>query len=257
MGATMEKSTPTPWYSVWGKRYAGDQPPFYDTTQLPWVKILEDNWEIMRDELMGLLASEPDRLKPYHINTSMSFPPEHWKVLGLYYWNLIMVENCKKCPRTVQLLRSIGGVTSFSISVLEPGSNINPHQGDTDAIIRCHVGLVIPGTLPDLGFQVGNEIRAWEEGKALPFCDAITHTAWNHTSKRRVILNLDVMRPEYLKQQNSICAHVLASSWLQMLYPRFPFLAETSGYLRKVFYHGCRYALLVYLPVQRILARGF
>jgi len=104
MGATSEKRIPTPWYSVWGRRYAGDQPPFYDTTQLPWIQTIEDNWEIMRDELMGLLASEPDRLKPYHINKSMSFSPERWKVLGLYYWNLMMAENCKKCPRTVQLL---------------------------------------------------------------------------------------------------------------------------------------------------------
>lgn len=252
MGDTINKQQTKPWYSVWGNRYSGTQPPFYDKSTLPWIKTLEDNWEVMRDELMALLESEPDRLKPYFINKTMAFPPNHWKTLGLYYWNLKIHENCVKCPKTVQLLRTIGGITSFSISVLEPGSNINPHQGDTDAIIRCHVGLVIPGTLPDLGFQVGPEIRAWEQGKALPFCDAITHTAWNHTKKRRVIINLDVMRPEFVKRQNGICAHVLASSYLQMLYPRFPFLGETKGYVRKLIYHVCRFLILAYLPLQRI-----
>ena len=143
------------------------------------------------------------------------------------------------------------GLTSFSINVLEPGSNINPHQGDTDAVVRCHVGLIVPGTLPNLGFQVGSEIRGWEEGKALPFCDAITHTAWNHTKKRRVILVLDVIRPKYFHEQDGVCAHVLASSVLQMLYPRLPFLANRSGYAKKIVYHFFRLAIRLVLPLQR------
>lgn len=253
MGTAVHHHDNQPWYAFWGNRYTGNQPPFYDKTKLPWVKTLEDNWEIMRDELLDLLEAEPDRLQPYYINKTMSFPPKHWKTLGLIFWNLIIEENCKKCPNTVRLLKEIGGVTSFSISVLEPGSNINPHQGDTDAIIRCHVGLVIPGTLPDLGFQVGNEIRAWEPGKALPFCDAITHTAWNHTKKRRIIINMDVMRPEFVKRQNRVCAHVLASCYLQMLYPRFPILSEASGYFRNTVYHLVRLYILLYLPIQKWL----
>lgn len=245
-----------PWYSVWGERYDGSQPPFYEKDQLPWIEILENNWKTMRDELVRLAEGEPDRLKPYFINKTMSFPPKHWKTMGLFYWKYKIHRNCKKCPETIKVIKSIPNITSFSMSVLEPGSNINPHQGDTDAVIRCHVGLIVDGDLPELGFQVGSEIRAWEEGKALPFCDAITHTAWNHTNQRRVVIILDVMRPEFAHKTNRICAHVLASSALQMLYPRFPFLGQRTGYVRKLIYHTVRVGIIIILPLQRVIGIG-
>lgn len=245
-----------PWYSVWGDRYQGDQPPFYNREDLPWTQVMEANWEVMRDELLQLVADKPDRLQPYFINKTMAFPPRHWKTMGLYFWRYKIHRNCKRCPETLKIIKSIGGITSFSISVLEPGSNINPHQGDTDGIIRCHLGLVIPGTLPDLGFQVGDQIKSWEVGKCLPFCDAITHTAWNHTDKRRVIINFDVIRPELAHKKNQICAHVLASSGIQMLYPKFPSLKNKSGYWRKAIYHCIRILVLLLLPIQRVSGIG-
>jgi aspartyl/asparaginyl beta-hydroxylase (cupin superfamily) len=244
-------SDPNPWYNEFGGRYAGNQPFFYERKDLPWIKVLEDNWEIFRDELVNLIESKPELLKPYFINESMSFPPRHWKTMGLYFWKFTMHANCRKCPETVRILKSIPGLTSFSLSVLEAGANINPHQGDTDAIYRCHVGLSIPADLPDCGFQVGTEIRPWEEGKALPFCDAQTHTAWNHTKERRLILIADVMRPEYINQQNWVCARVLASSVLQMLYERFPFFGRRTGYTKKILYTTLRLLILGVLPIQR------
>lgn len=240
-----------PWYNVFGGRYTGDQPFFYDPEKLPWIPVLENNWKIMRDELLQLLNDKPERLKPYYINKEMSFPPRHWKTMGLYFWKFTMHKNCKRCPKTVAILKDVPNLTSFSLSILEAGANINPHQGDTDAIIRCHVGIVVPGGLPDCGFQVGKEVRPWAEGKALPFCDAQTHTAWNNCKERRIILILDVVRPEFAKKQNRICAHVLASSALQMLYQRFPFLGRRSGYLKKVLYNFSRVLILGFLPLQR------
>lgn len=245
-----------PWYNVGGGRYTGGEPAFYNPQQLPWVSVLENNWETMRDELLALLEAQPTRLRPYFINKQMSFPPRHWKTMGLYFWNFALHKNCRKCPKTVALLKNIPGLTSFSLSVLEANSNINPHQGDTDAIYRCHVGIAIPEGLPNCGFQVGREVRPWEEGKALPFCDAQTHTAWNNSGQRRIILILDVMRPEYVSRQNGICAHVLASSAMQMLYQSFPFLGRRSGYLKDLLYHAVRVIVLGLLPLQRSFRRG-
>src|SRR5262249_12003867 len=133
----------------------------------------------------------------------------------------------------------------------EPGANINPHQGDTDAIIRCHLGLSVPGGLPECGFQVGPEIRGWKEGEALPFCDAWTHTSWNNTREKRLVIIIDVMRPEFIAQQNSICAHVLASSVLQMAYQSVPALNKFSGWVKNGFYKICQLAILLILPIQR------
>ncbi len=249
----MTTATAKPWYNVFGGRYMGNEPSFYERAQLPWTKVLEDNWQIIYKEMSALLEDRPERLKPYFINKSMSFPPKKWKTMGLYFWKFTMHKNCRRCPETMRILKQIPNLTSCSISVLEPGSNINPHQGDTDAIIRCHLGLSVPAALPDCGFQVGKEIRPWENGITLPFCDAQTHTAWNHTSQRRLILITDVIRPEFAKQQNRICAHVLSSSVLQMLYQRFAFLGRRSGYFKKILYNLFRLLILAALPIQRRL----
>ena len=246
----MEKK---PWYNFFGGRYMGNEPSFYDRDKLSWVKPLEDNWEVIRDEVTSLAASKPERLQPYFINRAMSFPPKQWRTMGLYFWSFRMKSNCRKCPETVKVMRAIPGLISCSLSVLGPKSNINPHQGDTDATIRCHLGLKVPGTLPECGFQVGKEMRPWEEGKALPFCDAQMHTAWNDCSEQRLILIIDVVRPEYLKQKNRICAHVLAYSAIQMLYQRFAFLGKRSGAFKQGLYHMLRYGIAAILPIQRVL----
>ena len=250
-GSKHNRQRQKPWFNEFGGRYSGNCPTFYDAKTLPWVKVLEDNWEVIRSELFALMHSKPEQLQPYFINKSMSFPPRSWQTMGLYFWKFIMHGNCRSCPQTVQILQSIPNVVSCSLSLLEPNSNINPHQGDTDAVIRCHLGLSIPDTLPNCGFQVDMEAHSWEEGK-VPFCDARTHSAWNHTDRRRFVMIMDVIRPEFAGQQKNICAHVLASSAMQMLYQRFPRWGVRSGYLKSVIYHLSRWAILVMLPIQRL-----
>lgn len=244
-----------PWYNVFGGKYTGAEPCYYSNQDFSWAEQIEAHWQEINDEVSKLLQAQPRRLKPYFINKAMSFPPRQWKTMGLYYWKFTLHGNCRKCPVTVGLLRKIPGMLSCSVSALERKSNINPHQGDTDAIVRCHLGLSIPAGLPDCGFQVGKEIRPWENGKMLLFCDAHTHTAWNHSNERRVVLILDVIRPEFLAQQNKVCAHVLASSILQMLYQTFPLLGKLSGYVKGVIYHTARLFILIILPIQRLSIR--
>lgn len=247
---------PNPWYSIFGGRYLGDQPAFHDKEQLPWTKILENNWEVIRKELIDLIEETPDRLQPYKINKSMSFPPQRWKTMGLIFWKMKNHKNCNRCPETMKILRSLPGCTSASLSILEPQSNINPHQGDTDAVIRCHMGLVIPGTLPDCGFQVDGEMREWKEGQTMPFCDARTHTAWNHTSERRYVMILDVMRPEFRNRKNEVCAHVLASAAVQMLYQKYNFLKRRKRYVKKIIYHIIRIIMYLYIPIQNVTLKS-
>ena len=253
-GALASAAAPAqPWYNLFGGRYNRGQPFFYEREDLPWTKTLEENTEVIRREMLALLEQDAKSLKPYFINKAMSFPPRHWKTMGLLFWNLRMHKNCARCPETTRILESIPNLTAGSLSVLEPGSNINPHQGDTDAIIRCHLGLVIPGKLPECGFQVGTEVRPWEEGKSLPFCDAHTHWAWNQTTERRMILIVDVVRPEYARMKNAVCANVLASSLLQMLYQAFPWLNKTPGRIKALLYFLSRTAIRGFLPIQRRL----
>src|ERR1700760_2306431 len=40
-----------PWDEIDGQRYAGAEPPFYSVEDFPWVKPLEENWELIRAEV--------------------------------------------------------------------------------------------------------------------------------------------------------------------------------------------------------------
>lgn len=242
----------TPWYMIHGGRYEGVEPPFFDPENHPWVRTLEENWTTIRDEILSLLARRDERLEPY-FNKAMVFPPRSWKTLGFYFWKYRIHKNCRECPETTRILESIPNMTAGSLSVLEPHANINPHQGDTNAIIRVHLGLVIPDSLPDCGFQVGREIRAWEEGKAMLFLDAMTHSAWNQSDRRRLVLIVDVMRPEFASQTDDICTHVLASTVLQMLYQRFGWLNALPGRFKYIVHLLARLLLRCWLPLQRRL----
>ncbi|CAH9064009.1 hypothetical protein PSECIP111951_03024 [Pseudoalteromonas holothuriae] len=242
-----------PWFNIFGGKYTGGEPNFYATEQYPWVTVIEENWEVIRDELTALVAEKPERLQPYYINKSMSFPPNHWKTMGLYFWRIKMHRNCRRCPKTMAILDRIPNLTAASLSILEPNSNINPHQGDTDAVIRGHLGLSIPAEIPAAGFQVGKEIKSWENGKVLLFCDAHSHTAWNNTEQRRLVMIFDVMREEFAHKKDSVCAHVLADAVLQMMYQSMPVLHKLSGRFKRVCYKLLKGAIRVILPIQRRL----
>ena len=221
-----------PWYVGAGGRYAGPEPAFFDPADFPWVPLLEENWRVIRDELTGLVNAQDQRLQPY-FSRSLPFPPGGWKTMGLLFWGWRLHRNGRACPRTLAILRNIPHLVSASLSVLEPGANINPHQGDTNAVVRVHLGLVIPAGLPDCGFQVLDDIRSWQEGKTLLFCDAHSHTVWNQTDRRRLILLLDVLRPDFADQSATVCTTVLSGNVLQMLEQRFPVLKALPGDTRR------------------------
>jgi aspartyl/asparaginyl beta-hydroxylase (cupin superfamily) len=242
------------WFSSFGGRYTGPEPGWFDSASYPWVEILESHWTTMRDEVVRLTEAQDDRLGAY-FNHAMVFPPKSWKTLGLYFWSWHIHRNLKACPRTVGILSRIPDLLSASLSVLEPGSNINPHQGDTNAVIRVHLPLIVPGGLPDCGFQVGDEARPWREGEAMLFLDAKTHFAWNRTDRRRYVLILDVLRPQYSERRAFVCSNVLASIFMQGLCQRVTVLNRMPGAVRLALHRIAQVTIRAWLPLQRRLGR--
>lgn len=217
-------TTPKLWYSFFGGEYT-ENCTYYDKSKFEWVQLLESNWPVIKTELENFLAGNQQRLVPY-FNEEMVSARKSWKALSFMFWTLRFKENSDQCPQTMALLQKIPHLVSASISLLEPHTQIKPHRGDTNGIIRCHLGLVIPAALPHCGFQVGDEQRSWEEGKLLLFNDAARHLAWNNTDQRRLILLLDVIRPEFANKRGHICRTVLAALAWQ-------YLAQKIGLLKR------------------------
>src|SRR5207248_2938339 len=78
-----------------------------------------------------------------------------------------------------------------------PGAHLQPHVGYdrySRYVLRLHLGLE---TNADCALRVAGEMRSWQEGRALVFCDAVEHEAWNRGTTTRTVLLLDFKNPRY------------------------------------------------------------
>lgn len=216
---------PKTWYSFKGKKLEENGLGFYESKSFEWSTFLESNWQIIDREIAEYLERNEAEIKPY-FNNSLVTKKNSWKTSAFFFWNWKIRKNMKQCPETMAIMRQIPGITSVSISILEPGVTIKPHHGDTNAIIRGHLGLKIPEGLPGCGFQVNEEKRAWTEGGLLLFNDSAKHSAWNHTNKRRYVLLFDVIRPEFLSKKYRISSLILSSLLMQATVQKLPFLKK-------------------------------
>ena len=165
----------------------------------PFLQTLEDHWRSVLGELDNLLYNEAANDKSY-------FEPwpeteiynGNWDVFGLYFQGRKFTKNCEFCPKTTELIESVPGMTTAGFSALEPGTEILPHVGYSDEVLRCHLGLITPkpvesqqSLLATCALKVEDEIFVWTEGKAFVFDDTKEHSAWNYGDRTRFILLID------------------------------------------------------------------
>jgi ornithine lipid ester-linked acyl 2-hydroxylase len=166
---------------------------FYDASQFEFVRNLESNWQMIRQELYQL---RPEDFVPYPERYLLD-NRKGWDIFGLYFLGVKIDLNCEICPKTTQLLQSVPDMMTAGFSLLAPGAHIVPHSGKPIGVFRCHLGLTVP---EECGFRVGNEMRRWQEGKCLVFDDTNEHEAWNLSDRPRAVLLLDFKIPVKFKQ---------------------------------------------------------
>jgi aspartyl/asparaginyl beta-hydroxylase (cupin superfamily) len=205
-----------PYYSFLHDKYKknSNKETYYETKDLEWSQEIESKFEIIQNEFSKFLSSNEKQFQNYFSSDLVSETGK-WKTIGIVFWGLYHKQNCQQLRESIHLFQQIPGFISVSVSKLEPHSEILGHHGDTDAIYRCHLPLSVPGELPEIGFQVGKEQRSWNTGKLMIFNDAAYHTGWNKTDKERIVLMIDILKPEYLWQRNWICSLVLSSLIVQ------------------------------------------
>jgi aspartyl/asparaginyl beta-hydroxylase (cupin superfamily) len=59
--------------------------------------------------------------------------------------------------------------------------------------------------------RVGNETRPWIQDQCLIFDDTIEHEAWNTSGEVRVVLLLDIWRPELSVEERELVAALLGA----------------------------------------------
>ncbi|HEX8517260.1 MAG TPA: aspartyl/asparaginyl beta-hydroxylase domain-containing protein [Bacteroidia bacterium] len=202
------------WFSIYdfSFNYPGPEPAFADPVRFEWANELATETEKIKQELKDYISHH--QLEAY-FNSSMVSKQHSWKTIALKTWGVQLFKNQKQFPYTTSLINKYPEIVSASFNLLEPGSSIHPHCGDTNAIYRCHLGLEVPAGLPTTGFKVKGEAKAWKNGEWLIFMDAYEHEAWNHSTEKRYIFLIDVIRPEFRDKKKLVCSTVLTSLYLQ------------------------------------------
>ena len=159
---------------------------FLDSNEFPIAKMLEENWEVIRDEYIAL---PPDVFDPW---VQRSMHGEGWSVYGLFAGGHPIPGGCAHCPRTAEILTQLDGVGLAGFSRMAPGTHIAPHSGWAENEYRLHLGLVVPDRCR---LRVASETCAWREGECLIFDDTVEHEAWNDSSSIRGNLMVDFLRP--------------------------------------------------------------
>ncbi len=165
---------------------------FLETIRFDFIRSLESHWQTIRQELEAL---RQDHFIPW---PEKFLYQQGWNVFGLYAFGKKLEKNCQLCPETTQMVEAISGMTTAGFSSLAPNTHILPHTGYSKAVLRCHLGLIVP---EGCCLRVGNEQREWQEGQCLVFDDTVNHEAWNPTEQTRVLLLIDFQKSSNLASQ--------------------------------------------------------
>lgn len=234
------------------ERYAGALPEFFNPEWFPELKPLTDNWQAIRNEILNH-EKQYGAIKGLDSNPYVAPQIEgiDWSNIFLLNFLIKHHKNRRKFPVTTAVIDSIPGGSFAVVRVLSPHTVIKPHFGDTNGIVRCHLGLVIPGKLPECGIRVGNKEQGWEEGKLTLFTEAYLHSAWNNTDSKRYVLVIDFV-PAFMNQsQMTVCTKQLGAQSYNYLEKRFRFLEKLPDGLANFVCSVLTVAWRLYLPIQR------
>lgn len=204
--------------------YHRRKPTIYKVEKVKGLTYLEQNASIIKEELLENLADVQKAALCFRKHTLKK--QLGWKQIELKIYGVEYPQRVALFPETMAILKKIPNVSTIYFSLLSPHTAIPAHVGDTDAFYRVHLALEVPKGLPECGFEVAGQQLEWREGKCLAFNDMYCHTAWNYSGRRRVVLVLDILRPEFLHQQIWINAGVRATLYHSRIYEKLFFVFE-------------------------------
>ncbi len=210
------------YYLLPGRWYTGSFPQIYDTDQVPAAHILKANYAVIRDEVLQYFAKYGGAIEPTF--TPYAYKEAGWRMLNLYSMFMRYRESCARLPETTRIVESIPGMCSAQVALLYPKTRLKAHFADTSVFVRSHIGLQIPGTLPDIGMRVKRQVTCWKEGEVFSFCPAHRHYTWNNTDGIRIMLQVDTIRPEYHRRRYHIGGNIIAATATKFLATRHPIL---------------------------------
>lgn len=177
----------------WLRRRLSASPVLVPTPALfPHVADVRAAFPVIRQEAMAAMRAA----KPImHDQFFRGIADAGWKRLYIKWYGPLDPLARAVCPRTCALLGAMPEVHLAMFSILAPHSRIRPHNGPARMCMRYHLGVQTPN---DDGcfIQVGGSRYSWRDGQDVMFDDTATHWVENNTPNPRVVLFLDIERPQ-------------------------------------------------------------
>lgn len=171
-----------------------------DIAQYPELSILQENWEIIRDEAVALNAGEqiagtanPESGAYYDLGFR-TFYKYGWRKFYLHWYGYQHQSALRQCPKTLELLKQVPSVRGAMFSLLPPGGQLTRHTDPIACSIRYHLGLDTPND-DDCYINVDGNVHSWRNGECFLFDETHLHFAKNDSQQPRLILMCDVQRP--------------------------------------------------------------
>ena len=166
----------------------------------PVLEKLKSNREIILNEIDNLdnqLWKKWPEVELYNDKIN------EWKVFPFYGFGIWSPNHCSKCPEITKLLKSLPGLKTALLSKLSPGTVLTPHRGWgslSNHVLRCHYGIYVP---KGNSIIVDNEERYLEENEIVVFDDSKIHYAKNNGNDDRIVLIIDMERPNWIPKGRS------------------------------------------------------
>jgi beta-hydroxylase len=194
--------------------------PLLPTTSIADLAKLRDNWQMIRNEALGLFnqgqIKASDKYNDFGFN---SFFRTGWKRFYLKWYDEPLPSAKATCPQTVALLESIPCIKGAMFASLGPGSRLQTHRDPYAGSLRYHLGLVTPTSPGECRIFVDGIPYTWHDGEDLLFDETYLHYAENTTNETRIILFCDVERPLRTRVMTAInrwvCRHVVQQTKTQ------------------------------------------
>ena len=189
--------------------------PYVPLSRLPELRLLQDNWEIIRDEALHLAQLREIKAPDTHNDIGFnSFFKYGWKRFYLKWYDAKHPSAESLCPKTTALLKQTPSVKAAMFAELPPGGRLNPHRDPFAGSLRYHLGLSTPND-PSCYIDVDGIRHAWHDGESVVFDETYVYEAQNNSNQNRIILFCDVERPlkwRWVEQFNRWFGRVLMSA---------------------------------------------
>ncbi len=169
--------------------------PYLTSREIPELKVLDDNWEIIRDEALKMAELRRIKAADKHDDIGFnSFFKYGWKRFYLKWYDARHPSAEELCPKTVALLKGLPKVKAAMFAELPPGGKLNAHRDPFAGSLRYHLGLATPND-DRCYIVVDGDSYSWRDGESVVFDETYVHEAHNKSEGNRIILFCDVERP--------------------------------------------------------------